>query len=62
METWEQLLLGAFALLILLWFWPGAKKMLEESPKGTRKDWLGAIGLIGLVVAFVIFLILVARG
>ncbi|MBT8419640.1 MAG: hypothetical protein KJO08_02130 [Gammaproteobacteria bacterium] len=62
METWEQLLVGAAAILILLWFWPSARKSVKESPKGTREDWLGVIKPIGLVIAFVVFLILIARG
>jgi len=62
MEIWEQVLLGAAAILILLWFLPGTKKAVEESPKGTREDWMAIIKPIGMVIAFVIFLILIARG
>jgi len=62
METWEQLLLGAAALLILFFFWPSARMAVKESPKGTREDWLGLLKPIGLVIALVIFLILIARG
>nr|VFK44105.1 MAG: hypothetical protein BECKTC1821E_GA0114239_103125 [Candidatus Kentron sp. TC]VFK45632.1 MAG: hypothetical protein BECKTC1821D_GA0114238_10267 [Candidatus Kentron sp. TC]VFK58542.1 MAG: hypothetical protein BECKTC1821F_GA0114240_10256 [Candidatus Kentron sp. TC] len=62
MEIWEQILLGAAAILILLWFLPGTKKAVEDSPKGTREDWLGAIKPVLMVIAFVIFLILIARG
>nr|VFK17108.1 MAG: hypothetical protein BECKLPF1236B_GA0070989_11106 [Candidatus Kentron sp. LPFa] len=62
MEIWEQVLLGAVAILILLWFLPGTRKVVKESPKGTREDWLGAIKPVLLVIAFVIFLILIARG
>nr|VFK09685.1 MAG: hypothetical protein BECKLPF1236A_GA0070988_100269 [Candidatus Kentron sp. LPFa]VFK31472.1 MAG: hypothetical protein BECKLPF1236C_GA0070990_101408 [Candidatus Kentron sp. LPFa] len=62
MEIWEQVLLGAVAILILLWFLPGTRKAVTESPKGTREDWLGAIKPVLLVIAFVIFLILIARG
>nr|VFJ59581.1 MAG: hypothetical protein BECKFW1821A_GA0114235_10929 [Candidatus Kentron sp. FW]VFJ68859.1 MAG: hypothetical protein BECKFW1821B_GA0114236_11549 [Candidatus Kentron sp. FW] len=62
METWEQILLGAAAILILLWFLPGTKKAVEEGPKGTKEDWLGIIKPIGMVIAFVILLILIARG
>ena len=62
METWEQLLLGAAAVLILLWFWPGASKMAKESPKGSREDWLSVIKPLGLVIAFVVLLIFFSRG
>ncbi len=55
METWEQILIGALALLMVLWFFPGVKSMLEESKKAP-KDWAGLLIPISLVVAFVIFL------
>nr|VFK17011.1 MAG: hypothetical protein BECKLFY1418C_GA0070996_102813 [Candidatus Kentron sp. LFY] len=62
METWEQILLGAAAILILLWFLPGTKRAVKESPKGTREDWLGLIKPIVMVIAFIIFMIFMARG
>ena len=55
METWEQVLLGVFALVVLLWFFPGIKPMLEKS-KDAPTDWPGLLIPIGLVVALVIFL------
>ncbi len=55
METWEQVLLGVFALVVLLWFFPGIKPMLEKSQEAP-KDWPGLLIPIGLVVALVIFL------
>ena len=55
METWEQVLIGAFALLMVLWFFPGVKSMLEES-KNAPQDWAGLLLPIAAVVAFVIFL------
>ncbi len=56
METWEQILVGVFGLLVLLWFFPGIKPMLEKS-KEAPKDWMGLLVPIALVVALVIFLI-----
>lgn len=55
METWEQILIGVFALLLLLWVFPGIKPMLKKS-KEAPKDWAGLLIPIGLVVALVIFL------
>ena len=55
METWEQILLGVFALIVLLWFFPGIKPMLEKS-KAAPKDWPGLLIPVGLVVLLVIFL------
>ena len=55
MELWEQLLIGALGLAVLLWIFPGIKPMLEES-KIAPKDWMGLLIPIALVVAFVVFL------
>ena len=55
MGTWEQILLGVLALIVLLWFFPGIKPMLEKS-KTAPKDWPGLLIPIGLVVLFVILL------
>ena len=56
METWEKILLGVLALLIILWFFPGVKTMMRES-KEAPKDWPAVIVPLIAVVAFVIFLI-----
>jgi hypothetical protein len=60
MELWEQLILGAFALLLIFWFRPGIKAAMERS-KQAEKDWAGALLPIGLVVLFVVLLIAAAR-
>ena len=56
METWEKILLGVLALLIILWFFPGVKTMMRESQEAP-KDWPAVILPLVAVVAFVIFLI-----
>ena len=56
METWEQVLLGVFALIVLLWFFPGIKPMMEKS-REAPKDWMGLLIPVVLVVLFVMFLI-----
>ena len=61
MATWEKILLGVLALLIILWFFPGVKTMMRESQEAP-KDWPAVIVPLIAVVAFVIFLIaMVAR-
>ena len=62
MELWEQVLLGAAALLILLFFGPGANRSLKDSPKGSSNDWMGLAKPIAVVVLFVIILITLVRG
>jgi len=61
MEVWEQVLLGAAALLILLFFGPGANQALKNSPKGSSSDWMGVAKPIAIVILFVIVLIALVR-
>ena len=60
METWEQILVGAFAILLIFLFRPGIKRALEQS-REAEKDWKGALIPIAAVVLFVILLIALAR-
>lgn len=61
LSTWEQILLGVIAVLVLLWFRPGIKRAFERSSEAKAKDWMGALIPLGLVVLFVIVLIAMAR-
>lgn len=61
METWEQLLLGAMAVLLFFWFRPGIKAAMQRSQEA-EKDWKGVLLPIGIVVLFVLLLIMAARG
>ena len=56
MATWETILLGVMALLLIFWFRPGIKAAIERSQQA-EKDWPSALIPIGIVVLFVIFLI-----
>jgi len=57
MELWEQLVLGALAILVLFMFGPGIKATIERSKNAEQKHW-GTLALLALVlVAFVVFLI-----
>ena len=61
-DTWEAVLVGVLALILLFLFVPGLRKMVKESPKGTAEDWKGLLFPIGLVVLFVVVLIALAQG
>jgi hypothetical protein len=58
LATWEKILLGVFAVLILFWFFPGVKRMLEQSREAENRDWAGLLFPLGLVVLFVLLLIM----
>lgn len=57
MELWEQLVLGALAILVLFLFGPGIKATIERSKNAEEKHWGTAALLAVVVIAFVIFLI-----
>jgi putative copper export protein len=62
METWEQILLGVLAVVLLLFFGPGVNRMIRDSPKGSAEDWKGALLPLLLVVGFVVLLIFMVAG
>ena len=47
-------------VILLFFFWPGAKKALEQSQQAENPDWKGALLPIGVVVVFVMVLIALA--
>jgi hypothetical protein len=53
--TWEIILVGALAVLLVFLFRPGIKAALERS-RNAKKDWPSVLIPLGLVVAFVLFL------
>ena len=57
----EQLLLGAMALLVVFWFWPGVKQAVEQSKRAKDPDWMGALIPLAIVILFVILLLMLAR-
>lgn len=56
LSTSESLILGALALLLLLWMAPGVKTAVARS-KQSPADWQSLWLPLGLVVMFVLFLI-----
>ena len=56
--TWEKLLLGVLALLVILWFSPGINKMMGIS-RDANSDWIGLAIPIAMVCFFVFLLILI---
>ena len=58
MQLWEQILLGAVAVLIIFWFRPGIKAALKRSEEAEDKDWKGVLIPLALVVLFVVFLLM----
>ncbi|MCY4050437.1 MAG: hypothetical protein OXE41_08915 [Gammaproteobacteria bacterium] len=57
MELWEKIIVGILMLLVVLWFLPGTRNMIEAS-KDAPKDWMGILIPISGVILFILFLIL----
>lgn len=57
LATWELIALGAIGLVVLLLFFPGLRRLSEES-KDAPKDWPGFLLPIGVVIVFVVLLIM----
>jgi len=58
LAIWEEILLGVFVVVLLLWMGPGMKNSLEKSRKATSSDWKNLLIPVGLVVLFVLLLIM----
>jgi hypothetical protein len=58
-SLWETLAIGALALLAVFWFAPGLRGATLRARRA-EADWGAALVPLGLVAAFVIFLILVS--
>ena len=57
MELWEQIALGAVAVLVLFMFGPGIKATIERSKNAEEKHWSTVALLAVVLVAFVVLLI-----
>ena len=56
-DLWQTVLVGGIALLVLMWWGPGAREALKRSREAENPDWAGALLPIGAVVLFVILLV-----
>ncbi|MCH8105085.1 MAG: hypothetical protein IIC58_06250 [Proteobacteria bacterium] len=55
----DWLKIGSGILLVAMFFFilPSAKRMVQNSPKGSISDWMGYIVPIGVIALFVVLLI-----
>jgi hypothetical protein len=56
-STWETILIGLLAILVVFWFSPGIKAAMERG-KQAEANWGAALIPLGIVTLFVFFLIL----
>ncbi len=57
LATWELIALGAIGLVVILLFFPGLRRLSEES-KNAEKDWPGFLLPIGAVILLVVLLVM----
>ncbi|WP_253482176.1 hypothetical protein [Natronocella acetinitrilica] len=57
MATWEVVLAGAVAALLVMFFLPRLRESMKRSSEQKEKDWRGALIPLLLVVIFVILLV-----
>ena len=57
MELWEQILIGAVALMVIFVFFPGIKTTMERSRNAKEKHWGTLILLTAVLIGFVLLLI-----
>ncbi|MDE0310492.1 MAG: hypothetical protein OXI60_11790 [Acidiferrobacterales bacterium] len=58
LATWELIALGAIGLVVIFLFFPGLRRLSEES-RNAPKDWPGFLLPIGAVILVVVLLVMV---
>ncbi len=54
---WIKIGSALFMLAMVIYLFPRAKHAVQNSPKGTLKDWMGYVVPLAAVVLFIIVLI-----
>lgn len=60
MMMWENVLLGAMALLMVFWARPGIKQAIARSQQA-KSDWPAVLLPLALVAMFVLFLVAMVK-
>lgn len=55
---WMKIGSALLLLMMLVFLWPRAKQMMQESPKGNSGEWKAAIIPLLAVIGFVILLVM----
>jgi len=54
---WMKIITAILLIAMLVFLFPRAKSMLQNSPKGTSQQWLHFVVIIAIVALFVFFLV-----
>lgn len=58
---WYKWISAALLLMMIIYIFPRAKYMLQNSPKGKTQEWMGFAAIIGVITLFIVFLIISVR-
>ncbi|MCC5859826.1 MAG: hypothetical protein JJT90_16830 [Ectothiorhodospiraceae bacterium] len=58
LATWEMVLVGMLAALLVMWFLPGIRASMKRAEEQQEKDWRGALLPLLMVALFVMVLIM----
>ncbi|MCC5809325.1 MAG: hypothetical protein JJU06_03045 [Ectothiorhodospiraceae bacterium] len=58
MATWEIVVIGIGAALLIMWFLPGIRASMKRAEEQEEKDWRGALLPIFMVALFVLVLVM----
>jgi len=54
---WIKIGSALFLVAMIIFLFPRAKQVIENTPKGSMKDWMGYIVPMAVVILFIIVLI-----
>jgi len=54
---WMKIASAVFMLAMVIYLFPRAKQVVQNTPKGSMKDWMGYVLPMAAVVLFIIILI-----
>lgn len=54
---WLKIGSALFLVAMIIFLFPRAKQVIENTPKGSMKDWMGYIVPMAVVILFIIVLI-----
>ena len=54
---WMKIASAVFMLAMVIYLFPRAKQVVQNTPKGSMKDWMGYVLPMAAVVLFIIVLI-----
>ncbi|MCB1949810.1 hypothetical protein [Nitrosomonas sp.] len=54
---WMKIVAALALIMFIIYLFPRARHMMENSPKGSSSDWMGFVVPILMILLFIMFLI-----